>query len=124
MEAIVSSLGRNLATDGHLSLKNSSSASTMKGATERPVADAKHVIQDITKSIAQVKEDAEKMERVSDIVLGQKIRFTVNQELGQVVAAIVDPQTNQVIKEIPYVEQQKIRLQLRKTTGLLFDMTV
>ncbi len=82
------------------------------------------MIQDITKNIAQVKKDAEKMERVSDLVLGQKIRFSVNQELGQIVAAIVDPQTNQVIKEIPSVEEQKIRMKLRKTTGLLFDMTV
>jgi flagellar protein FlaG len=122
METKISSLGRNLATDGHLSL-NSSPAS-LKSRTEKPVADAKHVIQDITKSIAQVKEDAERMERVSDLVVGQKIRFSVNQELGQIVAAIVDPQTNQVIKEIPSVEQQKIRMKLRKTTGLLFDMTV
>lgn len=124
MEAIRSSLGRNLATDGHLSLKNSGSVSSAEGSSERPVVDAKHVIQDITKSIAQVKEDAEKMEKVSDLVLGQKIRFSVNQELGQIVAAIVDPQTKQVIKEIPSVEEQKIRIKLRKTTGLLFDMTV
>ena len=119
----INSLGRNLATDGHLSL-NSRSASSTKAVSEKPVADAKHVIQDITKNIAQVKKDAEKMERVSDLVLGQKIRFSVNQELGQIVAAIVDPQTNQVIKEIPSVEEQKIRMKLRKTTRLLFDMTV
>lgn len=118
----INSMGRNLAMDGHLPLD--SKKASLKVYSPKTFADAKKVVQDLTKNNAQEKIDAEQMRKVSDSVTGQKIRFSVNQELGEIVVAIVDPQTNQVIKEIPTVEQQKIRMKLKKTTGLIFDRIV
>ena len=122
----VNSIGHNLATDGHS--KNNSNAQNLSRPKVTPVrapmADAEQVVQKLTKNIAQDKVDAEQIQKVSDIVTGEKMRFRLNPELGQVVVSIVDPQTNQVIKEIPSVDQQKIRMKIKKTTGLIFDALV
>mgnify|MGYP003426118257 FL=1 len=53
--------------------------------------------------------------------MGRKVQFNVNQELDQVVVTIVDPSTNNVIKEIPSADIQKLKVRIRKTIGLLFD---
>ena len=121
MESI-NSVGKNLATDGQYALKSKTSSS--KKVSQPLVADVHEVVQTLTKNIAQGQKDAEEIKRVSDIVLGQKTKFSVNSDLGQIVVAIVDPQTNQVIKEIPSVDQQKIMMKIKKTTGLLFDQSV
>ena len=119
--------------DGHL--KVNSGAATVKrqstaaagsvkepvAAAETPMADAAHVVQNITENIAQVQEDVRQLQRLSDAVMGRKVQFSVNQELNQVVVAIVDPSTDQVIKEIPSADIQKMKARIRKTIGLLFD---
>jgi flagellar protein FlaG len=129
----VNSVGQNLAMDGHL--KVNSGAATVRRQTvsatvsskqpveaaEVPMADAAHVVQNITENIAQVQEDVRQLQRLSDAVMGRKVQFSVNQELNQVVVAIVDPSTNQVIKEIPSADIQKMKARIRKTIGLLFD---
>jgi len=102
---------------------NAATASTKQpvAAAEMPMADAAHVVQNITENIAQVQEDVRQLQRLSDAVMGRKVQFSVNQELNQVVVAIVDPSTNQVIKEIPSADIQKMKARIRKTIGLLFD---
>jgi len=129
----VNSVGQNLAMDGHLKVNsgaaavirqnNAATASTKQpvAAAEMPMADAAHVVQNITENIAQVQEDVRQLQRLSDAVMGRKVQFSVNQELNQVVVAIVDPSTNQVIKEIPSADIQKMKARIRKTIGLLFD---
>ena len=64
------------------------------------------------------------MAKVSEIVLGHKVEFNINQELNQIVVSIVDPKTNKVIKQIPSSDVQKIKANIRKTMGLLFDELV
>ena len=53
--------------------------------------------------------------------MGPKLRFNVNNELGSVIVKIVDPTTEQVIKEIPSEEIQHLKLRIRKAIGVLFD---
>ena len=55
------------------------------------------------------------------MVMGRKLRFNVNNELGSVVVKIVDSNTNQVIKEIPSADMQKIKINIRKAIGIIFD---
>ena len=129
----VNSVGQNLAMDGHLKVNSGAAAvrrqtvsATVSSkqpveAAEVPMADAAHVVQNITENIAQVQEDVRQLQRLSDAVMGRKVQFSVNQELNQVVVAIVDPSTNQVIKEIPSADIQKMKARIRKTIGLLFD---
>ena len=85
------------------------------------MADAAQVVQNITNNLAQVKEDAKQLQRLSDAVMGRKVQFNVNQELNQVVVSIVDPSTDKVIKEIPSADLQKLKVRIRKAIGLLFD---
>ena len=121
----VNSVGQNLAMDGHFAY-NSGAATAAKTPqqikpAEVPMADAAQVVQNITNNLAQVKEDAKQLQRLSDVVMGRKVQFNVNQELNQVVVSIVDPSTDKVIKEIPSQDLQKLKVRIRKTIGLLFD---
>lgn len=121
----INSIGQSLAMDGHKSY-NSEVQGSSKGAVNSteinvPMADAAQVVQNITNNIAQVQEDVRQLQKLSDVVMGRKVQFNVNQELDQVVVTIVDPSTNNVIKEIPSADIQKLKVRIRKTIGLLFD---
>ena len=119
----ISSVGQNLAMDGHNlynSAANAYRAASIQPA-QVPMADAAQVVQNITNNIAQVKEDVRQIQRLSDVVMGRKVQFNVSQELNQVIVRIVDPSTDQVIKEIPSTDIQKLKARIRKTIGLLFD---
>ncbi|MDY6398209.1 MAG: flagellar protein FlaG [Treponema sp.] len=121
----VNSVGQNLAMDGHFKYNSGAATAVKPTASIKPVdvpmADAAQVVQNITNNLAQVKEDAKQLQRLSDVVMGRKVQFNVNQELNQVVVSIVDPSTDKVIKEIPSADLQKLKVRIRKTIGLLFD---
>ena len=121
----INSVGQNLAMDGHFAYNSGAAAAVKQAANikpaEVPMADAAQVVQNITNNLAQVKEDAKQLQRLSDVVMGRKVLFSVNQELNQVVVSIVDPTTDKVIKEIPSADLQKLKIRIRKTIGLLFD---
>ena len=55
------------------------------------------------------------------MVMGRKLRFNVNEELGSIVVKIVDPNTEQVIKEIPSADIQKLKINVRRAIGVIFD---
>lgn len=88
------------------------------------MADAAQVVQNLTKNIAKTKESIEQIQRVSDIILGRKTQFSVDQESGKVVISIIDPQTNKVIKEIPSADEQRLRAKLRRMAELSFKGSV
>ena len=121
----LSSFGQNLAMDGHFAYNSGAATATKTSQqikpADVPMADAAQVVQNITNNLAQAKEDAKQLQRLSDVVMGRKVQFNVNQELNQVVVSIVDPSTDKVIKEIPSQDLQKLKVRIRKTIGLLFD---
>ena len=78
---------------------------------------------DIEKEFADVKETVEKLQNITN-VMGRKISFNVNKELGEVVVKVIDPSTDKVIKEIPSAEIQQLQLRIKQTIGLLFDETI
>ena len=55
------------------------------------------------------------------MVMGPKLQFNVNEELGSVIVKVVDPTTNQVIKEIPSPDIQRLKMNIRRAIGVLFD---
>ena len=122
----ISSLGQSMAMDGRL-LNSAATATANRSApvaTQEmnvPMADAAQVVQNITNTNAQIQEDVRQLQRLSDVVMGRKVQFNVNQELNQVVVTIVDPTTDKVIKEIPSQDIQKMKVRIRKAIGLLFD---
>ncbi len=79
------------------------------------------VAQNIEQNLAQIKEDSQQLQKMYEMVDGRKLQFNINKELGAVVVRVVDSNTNQVLKEIPSEDIQKLKLRLRKAIGNLFD---
>jgi flagellar protein FlaG len=119
----ISSLGQS-AMDGRLNL-NSAATSTAKSSPTQelnvPMADAAKVVQNISENNAQLQEDVRQLQKLSDVVSGRKVQFSVNKELNQVVVTVVDSTTDKVVKQIPSEDIQKLKVRIRKAIGVLFD---
>lgn len=119
----ISSLGQS-AMDGRLTI-NSAAVSTQKASASQelnvPMADAAKVVQNISDNNAQLQEDVRQLQKLSDVVSGRKVQFSVNKELNQVVVTIVDSATDKVVKQIPSEDIQKLKVRIRKAIGVLFD---
>lgn len=119
----ISSIGQP-AMDGRLKI-NSAATSPAKAppTTELnvPMADAAQVVQNISDKNAQLQEDVRQLQKLSDVVSGRKVQFSVNKELNQVVVTVVDSTTDQVIKQIPSEDIQHLKVRIRKAIGVLFD---
>ena len=74
--------------------------------------------------MAEIKADAQQLQSMSDRVMGRELQFNVNKELGSIVVKVVDPSTNQVVKEIPSEEIQNLKIRIRKAIGIIFDEIV
>jgi flagellar protein FlaG len=124
----ISSLGQAMAMDGlnaynvQVSQMKKTSADTT--VSQKVVPTGSEVAQDIVKNAADVKADAKQLEKMSDLISGRKLQFNVNNELGSIVVKVVDPNTNQVLKEIPSEDMQKLKINIRKTIGALFDQLI
>lgn len=119
----ISNIGSNMAMEGRYyssgSVKN---AGSKKVAVQQlNIADGARVVDNLVQNNAQLKADANELQKLSDMVMGRKLQFNVNEELGTIVVKVVDPSTNQVIKEIPSADVQKIKINIRKAIGVLFD---
>ncbi len=53
--------------------------------------------------------------------LNVRLVFSIHKETGEVVVKVVDPKTNQVIRQIPPEELLKLREKLDELLGILFD---
>lgn len=122
---VVTSMGQNLAMDGRNFYNSGISGPTPQQVAQAidksPIEGAASAAQSIAQSIAQTQEDVRQIQKLSDVVMGRKVQFNVNQELNQVVVRIVDPQTDAVIKEIPSADIQKLKVRIRQAIGVLFD---
>ncbi len=82
------------------------------------------VAQNIEKSIADLKADTQQLQKMSDLITGRKLQFSVNKDLNSVIITVLDSKTNQVVKEIPSEDIQNLKLRIRKALGNLFDEVV
>lgn len=126
----ISSLGQTLVMDGlnlnssavtpakNISTQKSSAVNTLKTPTGSEVVD------NLVQSMAEIKADAQQLQSMSDRVMGRELQFNVNKELGSIVVKVVDPSTNQVVKEIPSEEIQNLKIRIRKAIGIIFDEIV
>ena len=121
----INSMVHTMATDGQ-ALYSSTSFKSSKNSPEPKVMapDAAKVAENIKENIAEIKESAKDIENLSEVVTGRKVQFTVSKELNTVIVTVLDSETNQVIKEIPSVDMQKLKLRIRKTLGNLYDKLV
>ena len=127
----INSFGQTLAMEG-LNLNSAAVTPTKSTSAAKANAvqntlrtpDGSEVADNLVQSLADIKADAQQMQNMSNLVMGRKLQFNVNKELGSVVVKIVDPSTEQVVKEIPSEEIQNLKIRLRKTMGILFDKIV
>ena len=99
-------------------------ASAAKQNVELMTPTGAQVAQSIEQNLAELKADSQQLQKMYEMVDGRKLQFSVNKELGAVVVRVVDSNTNQVLKEIPSEDIQKLKLRLRKAIGNLFDAKI
>ena len=104
--------------------KNSASNTAQQVAAASITPTGAQVAQNIEQNIAEIKADSQALQRMTEMVGGNKLQFSVNKELGSVVVSIVDSTTNQVIKQIPSEDMQKLKLRIRKAIGSMFDEVI
>ena len=104
--------------------KNSASNTAQQVAAASITPTGAQVAQNIEQNIAEIKADSQALQRMTEMVGGNKLQFSVNKELGSVVVSIVDSATNQVIKQIPSEDMQKLKLRIRKAIGSMFDEVI
>ena len=118
----ISSIGQP-AMDGRISANSANayaSKTPQRPEVKMPMADAAQVVQNISDKNAQLQEDVRQLQKLSDVVSGRKVQFSVNKELNQVVT-VVDSKTDKIIKQIPSEDIQKLKVRIRKAIGVLFD---
>ncbi len=54
-------------------------------------------------------------------LLNRRLKFSINDELGQVVVRVIDTRTDKVIKELPPEALQRLHVRIREAVGLLID---
>ena len=101
-----------------------SKSNVLKQTVEPITPTGAQVAQNIEQNLAEIKEDSQQLQKMYEMVDGRKLQFNVNKELGSVVVRVVDSNTNQVLKEIPSEDMQKLKLRLRKAIGNLFDAKI
>ena len=105
--------------------KNSASSSAQQQVAAVSITPTgAQVAQNIEQNMAEIKADTQALQKMTEMVGGNKLQFTVNKELGSVVVSIVDSATNQVIKQIPSEDMQKLKLRIRKAIGSMFDEVI
>ena len=104
--------------------KNSASNTVQQVAAASITPTGAQVAQNIEQNIAEIKADSQALQKMTEMVGGSKLQFTVNKELGSVIVSIVDSETNQVIKQIPSEDMQKLKLRIRKAIGSMFDEVI
>lgn len=124
MNTINTSSSVTMAMDGQTQFYTSSISAGKSVAAAQTVSQTPNgaqVAQSIEKNLAEIKADSQQLQKLSEQVDGRKLQFNVNKELGSVVIKVVDSSTNQVLKEIPSEDIQKLKLRIRQTIGSLFD---
>ena len=104
--------------------KNSASNTAQQVAAASITPTGAQVAQNIEQNMAEIKADVQALQKMTEMVGGNKLQFSVNKELGSVVVSIVDSTTNQVIKQIPSEDMQKLKLRIRKAIGSMFDEVI
>ena len=104
--------------------KNSASNTAQQVAAASITPTGAQVAQNIEQNMAELKADTQALQKMTEMVGGNKLQFSVNKELGSVVVSIVDSTTNQVIKQIPSEDMQKLKLRIRKAIGSMFDEVI
>jgi len=127
MNTISSNSMVQMAMDGQTLYKtNVKSADTNNQSvqTQSIAPGGAQVVQNIELTAAETKEATQQLQKMSDLIAGNKLQFNVNKELGSVIVSVIDANTDKVIKQIPSEEIQNLKLRIRKAIGNIFDEVI
>ena len=127
MNTITSNSMVQMAMDGQTLYKsNVKSADTNNQSvqTQSIAPGGAQVVQNIEQTAAKTKELTQQLQKMSDLISGNKLQFNVNKELGSVIVSVIDANTDKVIKQIPSEEIQNLKLRIRKAIGNIFDEVI
>ena len=117
--------GNTQTMDGHVT---DSKAIPQKAGKNTPVKDtmilpdsAAEVTANIKKNEANIESTVQDLQKLSDMVPGHKLTFNINKELDKVVVKVVNSSTDEVIREIPSEDLQRIQVRMKQAIGVLFD---
>jgi|SaaInl7_150m_RNA_FD_contig_121_6707_length_2928_multi_20_in_0_out_0_1 flagellar protein FlaG len=105
-------------------------ANRSKNVDKEVVRQAKQVAQKLANEAAKTSQERVDVERylseISDYTqfFNKRLRFSVNEDLNQVVVKVIDSQTDKVIKEIPPQVLQRMHVRIREAIGLLIDEVI
>ena len=117
----ISTIGR-MAMDGQSVYSNFSQQKVQVPEIKSPMPKtASEVLKNFEATKAETEASARELQRLSDLVTGHKLQFNVNQELDKVVVRVVDTSTNEVIREIPSEDLERIQARMKHAIGVLFD---
>ena len=117
----ISTIGR-MAMDGQSVYSNFSQQKVQVPEIKSPMPKtASDVLKNFEANKAETEASARELQRLSDLVTGHKLQFNVNQELDKVVVRVDDTSTNEVIREIPSEDLQRIQARMKHAIGVLFD---
>jgi flagellar protein FlaG len=57
-------------------------------------------------------------------LVNRRLKFDVNKEINRIVIKVIDSKTDEVIREIPEKEIQKLIAQINKMIGILYDKQI
>ena len=92
----------------------------MPTLTEQAATRAEQTASPLSADGVDVKSMVEDL-RIVASALDKRLKFSINQDLGQVVVKVIDRQTDKVIKELPPRELQRLHVRIREAIGLLID---
>jgi len=120
MNTIQSNSVVQMAMDGQSLYKsavtNAKSSTPTRTISVADTPSRSEVAQSIEKNLADIKADTIELQKMSDMIEGRKLQFSVNKELGSVIVRIMDS-NNQVLKEIPSEDMQRLKLRIRRAIG-------
>lgn len=121
----INSIGQSLAMDGQkYTVPPAAAAGTGSAEQTLNITNGSRVVQNIEQNMEKAQASARQIQQLSNQVTGRKLQFTVNKELDSVVVSVVDSNTNKVLKQIPSEDMLRIKINMRKTMGILFDQMI
>jgi len=103
-------------------LRSSATAAQNSAVVQKSITPTgAQVAQNLEQTLAEVKADSQELQKMSQMVAGNKLQFNVNKELDMVVVSVVDSSTNQVVKQFPSEEIVNLKLRIRKAIGNMFN---
>lgn len=129
MNAISNSMVR-VAMDGQTLYNSKIQSTASNGSKTQAVVQQSitptgaQVAQNLEQSMAEIKANSQELQKMSEMVAGNKLQFSVNKELNTVVVSIVDSATDQVVKQIPSEDMLKLKSRIRKAIGTVFDQVM